>query len=112
MWEANCSLPSSFSSSIVDYSAATDGSVAAVTCALAVKLFDLASGTEVANLNCNKCFGQPILTNDYVLVASSAGTVLINRDSHASSIISSDVGTLVLQGNILFVTTNSGSVVA
>ncbi len=114
MWEANCSLPSSFPSGVfVDYSAATDGSVAAVTCALAVKLFDLATGSEVANLNCNNCFGQPILTNDYVIVASSAGTVLINRQSQQSSIVSNDVGTLVLQGNTLFVTSmNNGGVVA
>ena len=75
----SCQKPDGFNGSFVDYTAATDGMNAYFVCGDGIKSFDLLSGNIKNVYDCDDCGGQPIITNDCVIVNSKEGIKIFNK---------------------------------
>lgn len=63
-----------------DATPAVDGTRAFFSCSDRIRAFDLQTGILVKEyVPCNGCFGQPIVTEDYLFAQSSSGTLVFDK---------------------------------
>ena len=111
LWTYSCPKPKHFSGSFTDYSAATDGVHAFVVCSGFVRALDLFNGNLVRTYTCFNCGGQPMVTNDTVIVNSYDGVKIFDKVS-MELIQTLDIsGMIALGGNKLFVTDGYNGVI-
>ena len=111
LWTYACPKPTSFPGSFTDYTAATDGLHAFIVCSGFVRALDLFNGNLTRTYTCSNCGGQPIITNDTVIINSDDGVKIFDKVS-MELIQTLDIsGMIALSENKLFVTDESNNVI-
>eukprot|EP01084_Bolivina_argentea_P105468 188870_1 len=104
IWNHQCAKPSTFTGSFLDYTAATDGIYVFIVCKDEILSLSLINGVLIKNYYCSNCGGQPIVTNDVLIVNSEEGVKIFNKISTQLIQILNNSGMIALYQNKLYVT--------
>ena len=122
LWGYPCQESYNFENSFTDFSPANDGSMVYFSCSGAVYGFDIKKGKLKKQYSCSECGGQPIITDDSVIINSNSGVQIFDKDTTKIKAQLSVSGMLALHSNytlndgtdvnILIVTSTSGDILA
>ena len=117
LWSYSCAkTPPIVKGSFQDYTPSTDGVSGYFTCRDGIYQVSLINGQLVRLFHCDNCAGQPIITNNHLIISSNgSGTMIFNKQSGAISMQLEESGNLAVhpQAKMLYITnSDTGIVVA
>eukprot|EP01083_Nonionella_stella_P127241 385492_1 len=104
IWCNQCEYPTAFAGSFRDYSASTDNEDVYITCQHEIQSMDVYTGNISNTYNCTLCGGQPIITNDAIIVNSAYGVQVLNKQNGVLFDALPHSGHIALYQDMLYVT--------